>query len=327
MKQNILWAIAFLIIATASCQKNAIPESPETVLDGPTGQILLSIGQPETKVAVADMAEHRINQVQVFIFNSAGQLETDRMATNASPATSATLQLSLTAKIGKKTIVALVNAPRQKPASLSQLEAAVSDLNENSVNNLVMIGKESVAVEEYNGTPGTCTIPVSKLASAVVLTEVTANFTGTVLEGSSFVIKEVYVKNVVGRVPYGSPSSGTDYRYNKAKLDTTPLALTYDACNLSGTAVAKPNRAFYVYPNTKKGETCLVIHAQVGGKDTYYPFDLPVLEANKKYSVSVNITMLGKPDDNDDTRIAVGTLQPTITVSDWDKTATLPYLM
>jgi len=323
MKKAFLLA-ALTLFAAASCQKNVIPECPEeAVLDGPTGQILLKIGQPETKVAVSGMSEHSINQVQVFVFNTAGALETDRVATNT--ASTAGVSVTLTSKIGLKTIYALVNAPRVKPKTLTELEGTVSDLKDNSVNNLVMVGKTEITVEEYSGKPMSFDIPVRKLAAAVVLAGVNVDFRNTALEGSSFVLKEVYVKNVVGRVPYGNPTSPGDVLYNKKTLDTAPLELTFDACNL--TSYATPNRVLYVYPNAKKGETCLVLHAKVAGTDTYYPFDLPVLEANKKYSVTVSITMLGKPDDNDDSRVTVGIISPTITIKDWDNTYSLPYNM
>jgi len=247
-----------------------------------------------------------------------------------------------------------------KTCTLSALEGTLSDLKDNSKDNLVMTGRKSVSVSEYNGTPTSVEIHVKKLAAAILLSGVTADFSNTSLEGSSFVLKDVYVKNVVGRAPYGVANDGTgtastglplplstsqrrqaSYWYNKLKLDTTPLALTYDACNL--TSVSTPNRILYVYPNATTDDpenvpgasagdftprhTRLVLHAQVGGKDSYYPFDLPVLEANKKYSVSVHITMLGKPNDNDDTRVTVGSIKPVIIVSDWDATQSLPYNM
>ncbi len=357
MKKLLLLA-AFSSFLAASCQKKDLPESPEPVWDGPTGQIELQIGQPDTKVALSSMKEDQINQVQIFVFNSDGALETDRAATNSTSGTG--FSVTLTSRIGPKTVYALVNAPRIKPTSLSELEGTLSDLKDNTQNNLVMSGKKSVTVSEYNGTPTSVNIYVKKLAAAVLLASVTADFSNTALEGSSFVLKDVYVKNVVGRAPYGVASEGTglastgiplplsttqrrqaSYWYNKLKLDTKPLALTYDACNL--TSVSTPNRILYVYPNTTTNDpetvpgasagdftprhTRLVLHAQVGGKDSYYPFDLPVLEANKKYSVSVHITMLGKPNDNDDTRVTVGSLKPVIVVSDWDATQNLPYNM
>jgi hypothetical protein len=356
MKRTLICA-ALALVAAASCQKNAIPQGPEPAWDGPTGQIHLSIGSgSDTKVALSGMNEDRINQVQVFIFNSAGALETDRFALNSS--SSSSIDMSITSRVGDKTVYALVNAPRiTRSLTLSELEGTLSDLKDNSVNNLVMSGKKTVDVKQYDGaSPTSLTIYVKKLAAAIVLSEVNVDFSNTVLEGSTFVLKEVYAKNVVGKAPLGVSTEGdgkiatgipmalSDTQrsnvanwYNKLKLDTTPLALTYDACNL--TSFAKPSRVLYVYPNatvkdsdSASGDftprhTRLVLHAQVAGKDSYYPFDLPVLEPNKKYSVSVSITMLGKPDDNDDTRVTVGLVTPVIKISNWDGTTNLPYNM
>lgn len=63
-------------------------------------------------------------------------------------------------------------------------------------------------------------------------------------------------------------------------------------------------------------------------KDTYYTFDLPVLVANNIYKIAnINITMLGKDNDNDDSKSLVGRITPTITVDPWTGTTTLTYEM
>lgn len=362
MKKNLLIA-ALTLVAAASCQKNNPSSSP---LETSTGELIVELGDaPATKVSSAAMQESQINTVQLFVFSEAdGKLETDVYKTGSETTH------SITTSTGKKMIYAIVNAPRLKHTSISSLEGDLSNLSDNHVagsgtqSSLVMSGKASANVTS-GATPYTCTVNVKKLASAIELTGVTTKFTGTSLEGASFKIKEIYVKNVVGKAPYGMQSKeDKDHNimtglpmvlkdadrnnvanwYNKLVLDAKPLPVTYDLCNL--TLPQDVKRTLYVYPNSVTTDsnkttfdprpTRLVIHALIkpsaehyenpfDEKDFYYTFDLPALEGNKKYKVNVEISMLGKTDDTDDTKTSAGSAKPTINVLDWDETIELNY--
>lgn len=350
MKKNVIIA-AIALLAAASCQKNN-PSQPS--FEGPQGQLIVQLGdEPVTKVADNPTAEKQINSVQLFVFDGSN-LETDLYQTGS--ATSYTL----TTGIGDKVVYAIVNAPRLKYTTKATLEQGLSDLSENTANSLVMSGMTTVKVNGYktgSTTPATCTVNVKRLVSAIQLSNVSVNFAGTTLEGSTFTIKEIYVKNVVGKAPYGVSMALTDAQrsdldnwYNKLKLDTEPLALTHDTFNEGLSISSNPvdvNNTLYVYPNPSTEEqgtastfkprpTRLVIHAaitssdsfrdeSIKNKDYYYTFDLPVLEANKKYKVGVVISMLGKTNDNDDTKTTPGMAAPTISVCNWDNTVELNY--
>ena len=125
--------------------------------------------------------------------------------------------------------------------------------------------------------------------------------------------------------------------------------MTRDACdigcgNVSGGDGNVLNRCLFAYPNRTGGDshsgsfdqrkTRLGIKAHVqkdgvtpaGGIDTYYIFDLPVLQSNRVYRVSnVHITMLGKDDDDSDADLQAGKLSPVITVDGWTNTDPLTY--
>ena len=349
MKKNLLWA-AFTLLAAASCQKNQTNEEP--VWEGPSGQLEVRISQPETKVADASMTENKIQTLQVFVFDKQSEkLETDRYVSF----TQGPYTLSLTAHTGPKVLYAIVNAPRLKFATINSLKAGLSDLSENDVNKLVMSGYKNATVVEYSQSSGAteCLIEVKKLVAAIHLVSVKADFANTSLEGSTFKLKEIYAKNVVGKAHYsGEALTDTERRtaanwYNPLKLDSSPLTLTRDLCNLeTATAQLSANRSLYVYPNATTADpengtgftarhTRLVLHAVISSgpnsptsftnKDYYYTFDLPVLEANKKYEVSVTITMLGKTDDNDDSKTTSGQAQPTITITEWEEHVDLNY--
>lgn len=346
MNKTLLVA-ALALLTAASCQKTNLFQTA-------TGELIVQLGEePATKVADISMSESKIHSVQLFVFSN-GQLETDVYKTES--ATS----YSLTTGIGNKVVYAIVNAPRLKFTSQQALEEGLSDLSENTVNKLVMSGKASALVNEYktgSTTPATCTINVKRLVSAIQLATVATSFAGSTLEGSTFTIKEIYVKNVVGKAPFGvsmaltgDQRSSLDNWYNKLKLDTTSLELTHDAFNPGLAVTGKPlsiNHTLYVYPNASTTDlgkpdefsprpTRLVIHAAIStsasyydkpftNKDYYYTFDLPVLEANKKYKVNVVISMLGKTTDTDDTKTTAGMAQPSITVLPWDQTVELNY--
>lgn len=375
MKRTIFFltaALAAAFLALPSCKKSA-PAAHEGGLlsEGPTGTILVDIGIPRTKSDNAVLKDYQINSVQVLVFDESGKRETDRFETLSTPVQNTT-SLTVTTKTGVKTVYAVLNSPRLTESSLDRLEAHLSDLAENSATNLVMSGKNGITVTEYDknkdsgAVPQTMTIHAKRLAAMIQLDKVTVDFRNTSLEGGTFTIEQVYLKNVVGRAPVGvSGSPATDMPlvlpdaqhtnydnwYNKLTLQGSGApAVTFDtwtkSCSVGGTATAL-SRDLFAYPNKTAGDstadtfsqrkTRLVIKAHVTAtahtspavdKDTYYTFDLPVLVANNVYKIAnINITMLGKDDDDDDDKSLVGRITPTITVDPWTGMTTLNYEM
>ena len=285
----------------------------------------------------------------------------------ATPANGST-SLTLTTQTGNKTVYAIVNAPRLGSATLAALESTLSDLKENTATNLVMSGKSASEVTEYDINKNSSavaqplSINVKRLSAMILLDQVKVDFTGTSLEGGTFSIQEIYLKNVVGKCPLGVEADGnpkvladadhTNYEnwYNKMTKTAGCPELTVDAfnlpCNSTGTAT-KVAHFLLAYPNKTTGDssentfsqrrTRLVIKAKVTSgsfstpavnEDTYYTFDLPVLQSNHIYKITnINITMLGKKDDNSDEKTLVGVLSPTITVDPWDEPVQLQYEM
>lgn len=214
------------------------------------------------------------------------------------------------------------------------------------------------------GAPQTMNIYVKRLAARVQLDAVKVDFRDNSLKDASFTVQEIYLKNVVGKSPIGVqgltgtakaavlPSvlpdeqhAATANWYNKMTKEAgSPLCIddVYSQnCTVAGAATAQ-NRVLYAYPNKTVGDsnaatfsqrhTRLVIKAHVTktavnvDKDTYYVLDLPVLVANTVYEIqNVNITMLGKDNDDNDDDIDVGKITPTITVDPWTDTVHLNY--
>lgn len=368
MKKLLPFLMAGLLVGAAACNKNIGPSSGTPVHDGPSGRIRVEIdSSPESKASDAEKKDFQINTVQVLVFNSGtGTKETDRFET-LSPAASGSTAITLNTLTGLKVVYALVNAPRVTVNTLSALEAHLSDLKENSATNLVMSGKTTVTVQEYDtnknpsATAQAFSVNVKRLAAMIVLDKVTVNFKGTMLEGGSFTIQEIYAKNVMGKAPMGVDGTGkpltvsdTEHQnaanwYNpKTKVAGCP-DITADAFSLPCTADAETPVGHFllVYPNKTTGDstdetfgprkTRLVIKARVTSGSfaspaidevSYYTFDMPVLQANNVYKVTnINISMLGKKNDDTDEKTLVGVLTPTITVDPWFEPVPIKYEM
>ena len=368
MKKTLLFVLAGSLLF--SCQKNQNVPEPVS-MEGPAGQVVVNIGMPETKSNSTSLKDYQINSYQVFVFDAAtGKKETDRYASFSTSPTQNTVSVTMTTRTGLKTVYAIVNLPRLNCGTLSALEGHLSDLNENTYTNLVMSGKNGITITEYDknknaeAAPQALDIDIKRLASMIQLDAVTVDFRNTTLEGGSFVIQEIYLKNVVGRAPLGvsgnpatdmplllSDADHTNYDnwYNKlTKQATGAPSVTYDTftktCTVAGVSTPIAHDLF-AYPNKTEGDTTdnpfsqrktrLVIKAHVTAstyaspaidQDTYYTFDLPVLVANSIYKIkNINITMLGKDDDNDDTKSVAGRITPTITVDPWTGTTQLNY--
>lgn len=363
---------AALIAAAISCNKPA----DAVFHDGAaSGAININIGIPDdqfTKSAASEMKDYQINKIQVFVFDAAGKLETDYFE-SLSPVATTNYNVTLATFTGAKTVYAILNhnriALRPKVGTLSNLETMLSDLSDNSATNLVMSGKNEITVTEYDknknaaAVPQTLNIYVKRLASQILVDKVTVDFTGTELEGGTFSISQIYLKNVVGKAPLGvqgliaTSNSGilpivlgdgdhntTANWYNKNTYETGCPAVIYDNTSIAATSVAGTStalgRVLFAYPNKTNADshaesfgprhTRLVIKAHVKkdpvDDDTYYVLDLPVLVANNIYKITdFKITMLGKSDDNKDDNLQAGRITPTITVDPWTGTTNLSY--
>lgn len=373
-KLSIFLAAIAATVGFVSCNK-AVDNTPAAEQEELGGAIEVNINSiSETKAATGDMKDFQINQVQVFVFDKAtGRMETDKFVGGLSDNISTSVTLNT--KTGAKVVYALVNHPRLylTPGTTGELltnfEARLTDLSENTAINLVMSGRNEINVVDVNrnGTaiaPQTMDVYVKRLVARIQLDALKVDFRDGSLQDATFTVKEIYLKNVVGKSPIGvqgnTASAGSaiapivlpdtqyavaDNWYNKMrKVDGAPACVddVYDqACTVAGAATAQ-NRVLFTFPNNtvedsnatswNKRHTRIVIRAHVTkaaisiDKDTYYVLDLPVLAANTVYEIkNVNITMLGKDDDNDDSNIDVGRFTPTVTVDDWTGITELNY--
>ena len=359
MKRYFSFVLALLTVTgIISCTKNQ--DSVQTVKSNETlsvpegsGILNISLEDPQTKAQLSSVQASKVNTMQIFIFDKdSGKRETDKYISDGS--TSA----SITSLTGDKDVWVVVNHDKINAEDLEDLQHNVSYLKDNSISNFHMSGNnDNVTVTPLdpatNPNGNNVTIPVYRFASQICLQKVKVNFTGTVMEGFTFTIKSLYLKNVLGAsyIDRVTALTSNNYWFNKMTFDSSDVdALVSDmdmnpgiSCPTNGTEVTL-NRSYYAYPNPTVNDshsalwgarhTRLVMQATVKGTmngnqkefNTYYVFTLPALVNNHTYDItSVNITMLGKEDDEDDSDTVTGKANVTIQVNGWTETTNLTY--
>ena len=221
----LLAAVAF--IGALSCSKSLSTDESPTSL--PTGTLTVHVG-PEmgTKSAYADRLDFQISSIQLFVFDSAGKLETDYYST-VTP-TSDPVSATFSTFTGAKTVYAVANFKRlflEKDFAIADFEALTSDVKDNSPTKLVMVGKNEITVTEYDknknasAAPQNLNIYLKRLAAMIVLDKITIDFSKTSLSDATFTIKDIYLKNVVGKCHLG-----LDGLTGSAKASVYPLPLS-----------------------------------------------------------------------------------------------------
>lgn len=290
-KTYLILMAAAALAAAASCNKAAAPaaNSAEPVLR-PTGTLTVTIGQTsETKADLSAMKASQINSAQIFIFDESDKLETD-VFKSFSPVQDGTTSITMNTLTGNKTVYAVINHSRMTfaPSSttLAQFEGTLTDLSDMGASfntNIVMSGKNTVNVAEYNsfgagGSNSNVTVYVKRLVSRIQLDKITVNFSDNSLAGADFQVLDIYLKNVVGKSYIGvdgltsaARSSVAPKAFDKYDSDAnwynkmTPQAsgapdcisdagINRAAAGVSGEATTL-NRVLYAFPNATDADS------------------------------------------------------------------------
>lgn len=313
MNKRTVWAAV-----SAACILTACSEKIESShqMEGIVTDIRFCVPIPETKITGA-LSESAVNSLQIFVFRPDGNIEAYGTSSNSTG-------VSLTCTTGEKDVVALVNAsPLENVVSLADLKSRTTNLSDNTASNLVMEGIERKTLKVAE----TVVIPVTRCAARVALTKVSADFELDVYKNMDFKITKVMLTNVAGSKPVlgnGTPALW----YNKRGEEPSSLPIISDVLNnvtVTGTSPYSSPHYFYCYPNptTKDSsaanwsarKTRLVVVASLGGTVYYYPVTLPVLEANKLYSVALTVTRPGSTDI--DVPVEKMTAAVSVTVNRW----------
>lgn len=321
MKNTFTLAAAAMLAATfAGCNSVPATDPTEDRLVHTTVEIA---GNTDTRsTGVTSAMEDNIRNLQLFVFEESGATEFYLDAGNASTA-------DVVSKEGPKKIVAVVNAPSLKDVKNSaELMTRTSYLSDNSLNAMVMTGE----VDALLNDGGHITIPVTRIISKVMIRKITASFTGS-NASKEFRIKSIYLINVAGDNTYAASSEPRIW-YNKlANGQNDPSCQSVSFLSdpvdrtLTNNSSYTNDHSFYCYPNLISTEsfestwsprhTMLVVEAQLGGAQTYYPIELPVIGRNKAIIVN-ELVITKKGSDYPYIPVTDGSCEVTVSVVGWD---------
>lgn len=273
--------------------------------------------------------ERKLNTLEVFIFDSAGHFETEALVEINPDGYSASA--SATVSNGFKTIWAVANIPgmdgsKHTAASMSDAIVPLSSIAPGSI---VMSGSDSRNITGNTSLE----IKLKRIVSKVCLSSVKRNFSDAGKASLQLVVEDAYLSNVPGEAFLSgktTPESSIINWYNRLGVhsDTSLDAILYrSGLNrnlLQGETYTPSDVVFYTYRNPSSSVTTrLVLKTSLAGISTpfYYVVNMPPLDPNRVYDVSLTLTRPGSPDpDNPDGEGEVSlNVSPSISAADWDE--------
>lgn len=281
----------FVLAALACCACSKGVENYSSEKDGEVVELSFSVPVKATK-ASGNVTEDAIESLQVFVFGKDGQVQSSGIAEENS--------LTLTCTTGEKQIAAVVNAEALNGVNtLEQLKAKMSDFGDNTLDGFVMSGLKP----ETLSASGSVTVPVSRLVSKVKLSSVTNSFRLSQHQAMEFRLMSVFMTNAPQQTGYFYASQSSQM-INDGVSDINDIIaasgdLLYDALGDVEVAMDETievDNFLYCYPNMKSvaGKPAyLVVQTRLGDGIYYYSVELPKMESNKCYNVSLTVTMPG----------------------------------
>ena len=312
---------ATLAASLAGCNQKSDIQVPEA------GQVRTTVsiaGSPVTRaIDVTSSEEDNIRNLQILVFDESGAKESYLDA-------GASSSCEIVTKEGKKTVMAVVNAPSMESVgSRTALLTRASLLSDNSLGAMVMTGEVEAVLQDG----GTLSIPVTRIISKVVLKKVTSSFTSSSNASKEFRIKSIYLLNVAGDNTYAATSEPTMW-YNKlmdGRNDTACKSFPLLSDPVNATIAYRSSyskvHTFFCYPNLIGAEsfestwsprhTMLVIDATLGGEQVYYPIELPVIGRNKAIIIE-ELVITKKGSDFPYVPVRDGSCDVNVRVEPWE---------
>lgn len=303
----------FVLAAVACC---ACSKGVTSSLDVKDEVVELNFSVPVAATKVSGtVVEDAVKSLQVFVFGADGQVQSSGSANQNS--------LSLTCTTGEKSIAAIVNSPTLTGINnINQLEASMSEFANNSVGTFVMTGLEDITLT----ASGSVELPVSRLVSKVTLSSVTRSFKLAQHQEMDFEVISTFLTNVPEEIGYFQAlQSGQLINDGVTDMDEIIVAsgeLLYDEFTIpiaQGETETIGN-FLYGYPNlltNLEKPAYLVVETRLGDGVYYYSVELPQMESNKCYNVSLNVTMPGNLTPN--IPVEKGNAEFSVSVSDWEE--------
>ena len=291
----------FVLAAVVCCACSKGVTSSSDVKDEVV-ELNFSVPVAATKVS-GSVVENEVESLQVFVFGADGQVQSSGIANGNS--------LTLTCTTGEKRVAAVVNSPELEGIdNLTELNASMSDFEDNSVGSFVMTGVDDLTLQ----SSGPVEIVVSRLVSKVTLSSVTRDFKLSQHQNMDFELLSVSMTNVPEEVGYFQAQQSD-------KLITGGIGdLLYDDLGVSVAQgeTAEVGNFLYCYPNMLEDTdkpAYLVVETRLGDGVYYYSVEIPEMESNKCYNVSLTVTMPGTL--TPDVPVEKTDAQFSVVVSDW----------
>lgn len=361
-------ALTISCLAMISCQKEVT--TSKTAEDNDRN-IELTVSFTDGSIRVSDFtkvagnlseretAECKYNNVQVFVFNSDGEIDNCKRYLSGTTAPGAwQMPEPMKCTTGQKEVWVLVNFPvdytvatdiNNKSTLMAQTYRLESINTDGNVNNIIMTGHQTTEFTATQSSSYQLPMSVSRSVCAITLEKV-VNLMENVIYRDDVVLKRAYIMQVPGiqKVDGSILASNSSYAYTywyarhtseAGAIWTDSLA---DASVEYGTDKAYTTlHSFYSFPNDlgnfsyggnvkdaalcdgsdAKSNTYLVVEATINGKLYAYPVVLPKTEANKKYNVTLELAHLGQDPATPWKRVEFTDFQPKITVESWDNKA------
>lgn len=367
MKKIFVFTIAAMAaLSFCSCQKTQSLENNRSVEASKSVDLTVSFTDGNirvsdfTKVAGSlserETAECKYNNVQVFVFNSDGEIDNCKRYLSGTTAPGTwEMPEPLKCTTGQKDVWVLVNFPvdytlatdvknkSQLMAKTYRLESINTDGN---VSNIIMTGHKETEFTATQTTSYKLPMVVSRSVCAITLEKV-VNVMENTLYRDKVVLKRAYIMQVPGIQRIDGSVIATDaayaYSYWYARHTAEDGAIWTDSLADATVEYGEDKayttlHSFYSFPNDHgtfeiggdvsgailndgtdiKSNTYLVVEATVNDKLYCYPIVLPKTEANKKYNVTLEIAHLGQDPDTPWKRVEFTDFQPKITVEAWD---------
>lgn len=315
MKRILLLNIVVCAVLHVGCDnKMAMPS--ENSSDGlEMVDVVVALTSPVTKAECSE-GELAINNAQVFVFDQDNVLEAYAMAEDD--------VLAIKCTVGTKNVYAVANAePITGVVTFEDLCKVATDLSSNTRTSFVMEGKNTAVFGEATYME----IGLYKKTARVTLTEICTDFALDHYKNQTFVVKSVYLVNAAGNNTFFTPTKPTQWYNMMTDAGDLPDMLNAGISDVEITAQAPYTTAhhMYCYPNPTATDTSdetwsarrtrLVIQAELGGVNYYYPVTLPILKPNYDYSVSVTITRPGSSSADQPVSLSNGSFN--IDVAKW----------
>lgn len=309
MRQLRLLKFFLTLPAIAGCA--ADPTQPSESTDALLGITLE--GAAVTRSSGISWEEGNPGIADLYVFNEDGSLDVSGEFAKGR-------NIVLQCTPGVKDIYAVVNKPRDPTVPIVNEEAMnslSSTLGDNSPGSFVMAGKTTATIARGRNS---ISIPVTRVASKIVLRSVTNGIEETAWKDKPLTVKAIYLVNVpVGPTSLFGPVRGGELANKGARERDSGYGnmLSDDVgAVLSQGETYGTEHTFYSYSATAEN-TRLVVETQLGGRTFYYPLTFGGgLQPNHQYTIE-NLTIKKLGSASPDSPVTTISATFDVTVSDW----------